>query len=98
MRHQGKGKGKENGSPIKPNRDSDSVCKTACGRAVRGHERGGEGGTSEVARARERRCGVGEGAGSGRLETAGSRGCVHVRVCMRRRKAGEGRRPREGQA
>ena len=43
-------------------------------------------------RARERRRGVGEGAGSGRLETAGSRGCVHVRACARWRKAGEGRR------
>jgi len=42
---------------------------------VRGHKRGGEGGTSEAARARERRRGVGEGAGS--------RGCVRVRACAR---------------
>ena len=60
-------------------------------RRRRGHERGGEGGTSEVARARERRRGVGKGAGSGGLETAGSRGCVRVRACTRRHKAGESR-------
>jgi len=56
---------------------------------VRGHKRGREGGTSEAAKARERLRRVGEGVGSGGLETAGLRGCVRVRVCARQHKAGE---------